>query len=223
MQTYPITAFSHASAPVHIGDDDETPTEPNICAFSATVSCPAVRRKATDASPIPSSSSPSLHAETPCTGAPWRTPAAHVGTRIPPAIFPLPAAGACGRTGAFLPNPPSFSPALRARISGGEYQDVRARPVVGLSLARVPAIRPVRLHFRARPCRLQPGGAAPSTATVPTTTSGSSRPPDRRLDRSCQETIPSPAVPTTRPQIRGRDARGRAVSVHATCKQLLVG
>ena len=41
-------------------------------------------------------------------------------------------------------------PALRARISGGEYQDVRARPVVGLSLARVPAIRPVKLHFRGR-------------------------------------------------------------------------
>lgn len=200
---------------MHIGDDDETPTEPNICAFSATVSCPAVRRKATDASPIPSSSSPSLHAETPCTGAPWRTPAAHVGTRIPPAISPAGCRSLRPDRGVFAQPLPLFSPVLRARIiSGGEYQDVRARPVVGLSLARVPAIRPVRLH--------QPGGAAaPSTATVPTTTSGSSRPPDRRLDRSCQETIPSPHHSAA----DSRTGRARASSQRARCmhcKQLLV-
>jgi hypothetical protein len=110
-------------------------------------------------------------------------------------------------TGPFL-RPLFFTggPALRARISGGEYQDVRARPVVGLSLARVPAICPVTLHFRARARPLQP------TATVPTTTSASTT---RSTSRPVMHaTVPSPHHHSAADSI--------AVSVHAACKQLLV-
>jgi hypothetical protein len=91
-------------------------------------------------------------------------------------------------------------------------QDVRARPVVGLSLARVPAIRPVTLHCRARAREhgpLQP----PTTATVPTTTSASTTRSTSRLDRSCMR--PSP-VPTTRLQISRTDAvEQSACTLHA--------
>jgi hypothetical protein len=164
--------------------------------------CP-VRPKAADSSPIPSSSSPSCK--------PRRHAQERRGERRRPTSTPesprdiIPRRDL--RDGAvFAPLFFTGGPALRARISGGEYQDVRARPVVGLSLARVPAICPVTLHFRARARPLQP------TATVPTTTSASTT---RSTSRPVMHaTVPSPHHHSAADSI--------AVSVHAACKQLLV-
>jgi hypothetical protein len=215
MQTYPSTAFSHMQARRCILAMMKHQPSQTFVPFQRR--CPVLllgEKQQTH----PQSRRRPVHLCTPRRHAQERRGERRRPTSAPespPAISPAGCRSLRPDRGVFAQPLPLFSPVLRARIiSGGEYQDVRARPVVGLSLARVPAIRPVRLH--------QPGGAAaPSTATVPTTTSGSSRPPDRRLDRSCQETIPSPHHSAA----DSRTGRARASSQRARCmhcKQLLV-
>lgn len=134
-----------------------------------------------------------MQAETPCTGAPWRTSAAHVDTRIPSRYHPPP--GLTGRGRFCAPLFHRRAGATRAYkwrgISG------RTRAPCGWLIART------RARHLPRHAPL-PRARGPCSRRRPFRRRHRRRPPDRRLDRSCMR--PSPVPTTTRPQIRSQSA-----------------